>query len=396
MTQRTDGGRLARTLGVVLVPLFLAGLTAAIMLQARTPGSEVFDEIPLLLGFGGFAVVGTVLLLRRGDNPVSWLVALVPLVLSIAVPAEAWAGYVMTARGRPDGMAVFGAWLNSWYWYVLLAVVFAFLPLVFPDGRLPSRRWRIAVAVPAVGAVAAGMLAAVAQTLHGQNIDYVIDNPIGIAGVAPLEQNPAFVVIGPLLLIGFVAGVTALIVRFRRGTGVQRAQLKWFLAAVGLFVMVPPTEGILPALSSALFSVALLGLPTAIGIAVLRYRLYEIDRILSRTVAYGLATAVLAGIYALVAVVPTVIFDLQSDLLVAGATLVAAAAFGPVRRKMKALVDRRFNRQRYDAARVAEGFAVRLRDEVDLDELAADLRGVVAATVQPTRVSLWLRGPEAL
>lgn len=135
-------------------------------------------------------------------------------------------------RPRPSSRAV-GESTRSWYWYVLLAVVFAFLPLVFPDGRLPSRRWRIAVAVPAVGAVATGMLAAVAQTLHGQNVDYVIDNPIGIAGVASLEQNPAFVVIGPLFLIGSVAGVTALIVRFRRGTGVQAPSSNGFLRRLG-------------------------------------------------------------------------------------------------------------------------------------------------------------------
>jgi hypothetical protein len=136
-----------------------------------------------------------------------------------------------------------------------------------------------------------------------------------------------------------------------------------------------------------------LGVPLGVVAAITRARLYEIDRIISRTVIYGLVTAVLVGVYALVAVVPAALFDLQSDLLVAGATLMAAAAFGPVRRQVQRLVDLRFNRTRYDAAQVADAFAARLRNEVDLTDLTDDLRNVVATTVQPKTVSLWLRRP---
>lgn len=389
----THRSPLVTVFAAALVPIYFGGMVLANVLQARTPGVvNEGGDVLLLVGFGGFAVVGAVLLLRRPDNPVSWITALVPALLGIALPAEAWAGYLMTLHGHPDLVAVIGAWLNGWYWYVLLTALFVFLPMLFPDGRLPSRRWRFAAAVPAVGTMAAGVLAALAETLHGQDIDYVIANPIGIAGVPPIEEHPAFGVLSLMLLFGILAGFAALVVRFRRSAGIERQQLKWFIAAAVFVPLGAPLEAVAPVVGSVTFTIALIGLPVAIGIAVLRYRLYEIDRIVSRTVTYGLVTAVLVGVYGLVAVVPATVFDLESDLLVAGATLVAAAAFGPVRRRVQALVDLRFNRSRYDASRVADRFADRLQAEVDLDDLAGDLRGVVAATVQPASVSLWLRG----
>ncbi len=385
-----------RALGAAVVPLYVTGMGTATILQTRTPGvqRDGLEDLVLVTGFLGFAVVGAVLLRRRPDNAVSWLMASVPLLLGLAIPAEAWAGYVMTVNGRPDALAVIGAWLNSWYWFALLAVVFAGVPLLFPTGRLPTRRWRAAAVLPVIATMGMVLTAAVAERLPGQDVEYVIDNPLGIAGVPSLEDNPLFDLFSVLLITGCAIGLGAMAVRFSRARIVERQQLKWVIVAAALFPLALAFEEVAPALTSVLFSVALIGLPLAIAVAILRYRLYEIDRIISRTVTYGLVTAVLVGVYALVAVVPAALFDLQSDLLVAGATLVAAAAFGPVRRRVQRLVDRRFNRTRYDAAQVADAFAARLRDEVDLTDLTDDLRGVVATTVQPAHLSLWLRQAE--
>jgi hypothetical protein len=222
-------------------------------------------------------------------------------------------------------------------------------------------------------------------------------NPIAIpplAGVLRLAYGAAGFVLAGVIL----AALVSLVVRFRRATGIERQQLKWFAYGTALLLLLPAAGIIGASLAGPAGDLVAAGilsaLPVAIGIAVLRYRLYDIDRLVNRTLVYGLLTAVLGGTYAgLVLVLGQLLGQDRSSLAVAGATLAAAALFQPARRRIQQLVDRRFNRRRYDAARTVEAFSARLRDQLDLDSLAGELLVVVDQTVQPVKASLWLRPP---
>jgi hypothetical protein len=222
-----------------------------------------------------------------------------------------------------------------------------------------------------------------------------VANPIGVAG-ADVDAAPLSVVLQGLLVLLLVAAVVSLVVRFRRSGGVERQQLKWFTYAGALMLLVPLIGFVVPSLGNAAF-VLVIALPIAIGIAVLRYRLYEIDRVINRTLVYGLLTAILGLGYAGAVLVLGQLFGgVTKDpprWAVAAATLAVAAVFQPARRRIQAAVDRRFNRRRYDAARTIEAFSARLRDEIDLGTLEAELLAVVEQTMEPTRLSLWLRPP---
>jgi hypothetical protein len=220
-----------------------------------------------------------------------------------------------------------------------------------------------------------------------------IANPIGVASL-DFEAAPLSTILNGLLLFLLAAAVVSLVVRFRRSRGVERQQLKWFTYAGALVLLVPLIGSVVPSLGNAAF-VLVIVLPIAVGIAILRYRLYDIDRLINRTLVYGLLTALLAGVYAGAVLVLGQVFGgvrgIPPSWAVAGATLGVAAVFQPARRRIQQAVDRRFNRRKYDAARTVEAFSVRLREEVDLDALSAELLAVVDQTIQPTRASLWLR-----
>jgi hypothetical protein len=196
-----------------------------------------------------------------------------------------------------------------------------------------------------------------------------------------------------------VAAVVSLVVRFRRATGVERQQLKWFAYGVGLLLLIaatgPITDAAGPVAGALVFPVLISGVPVAIGVAVLRYRLYDIDRLINRTLVYGLLTALLAGVYGGVVLILGQLFggigDRPPSWAVAGATLAAAALFQPARHRIQAAVDRRFNRRRYNTAQTIHAFSTRLRDQIELDTLTVELLAVVDQTVEPTQVSLWLR-----
>jgi MFS family permease len=265
--------------------------------------------------------------------------------------------------------------------------------LLFPTGHLPSRRWR-----PVVWAMVAATAAVVVATaLTPGPVEYFpgLQNPLGLAGAGP--------VLDPVVEVGFlvmVAGVFAaagsLIARWRRARGVERQQLKWLAYAAVMLVVAQVGASLLPRPLFLLVSyTSALLFPVAVGIAVVRYRLYDIDRLINRTLVYGLLTTLLGAIYAGTVLVLGQVFGgvggKPPSWVVAGATLAVAALFQPARRRIQAVVDRRFNRRKYDAARTVEAFSVRLRDEVDLDALSAELLAVVDQTMQPTTLSLWLR-----
>jgi hypothetical protein len=286
----------------------------------------------------------------------------------------------------------------------------ALLLLLFPDGRVPSRRWRV---VPwLLGVTVAGVTVWV--MLEPKPIDLSAFTTANPAGVAALD-NPAIQALGDTpailvfvtLFVGSVACALAPFVRRRRAEPIERQQLKWLafvaggsgLAGATGFLLAASENGTATIVGGLLLVVALVGVavgvPVAVGLAILRYRLYDIDRLINRTLVYGLLTASLGLGYAGAVLVLGQLFGgirgEPPSWVVAGATLAVAALFQPARRRIQGIVDRRFNRRRYNAARTVEAFSLRLRDEVDLDVLSAELLAVVDQTMQPTKSSLWLR-----
>jgi hypothetical protein len=298
-------------------------------------------------------------------------------------------GYVAAERGLPGGVA--GEWLISWSWIVDVAA-WVVVVLLFPDGRLPGRRWRMAIWVTLAGAA----LLFVGQALSAETAGFSGGrNPLGVDSTL---VDAAWPVGSALLVTGLVAAVVSSVLRYRRARGVERQQLKWFAYAGLILALVMPLAVAFwyrSVLLQILVGLSFNAMPLAIGAAILRYRLYDIDRIVSRTLAWALLTVVLGLGYAGVVLGLSWLLPRSSSLAVAAATLAVAAVFQPVRRRIQAAVDRRFNRRRYDAARTIQAFSGRLREEVDLDTLTGELLTVVDDTMQPTHASLWLRLPKA-
>jgi len=383
--------------GWLIAPLYVAGVCANLWFESRLglQDEHPLQGVVLLVGFGAFAVVGALVVAKRPANPIGWILATVAFMVAVFPAGDSYAAYVMSTRGQPDAFAVLGAWVQSWYWYLLITLVFVYLPLLFPDGRLPSRRWLWVAVPPGIGTLAIVVLGALTDTLTGQNVRYRIENPIGIEGLAPVEQLPVFGALGVLLGIGILGAVASVVVRFRRSQGTERQQMKWFLypaSFLWMFFVIDYLPGIV---GNLFFAAVVIGQPTAIGIAVLRHRLYEIDILINRTLVYGSLTVLLAAIYfggvvGLQAVVRSLTGQ-GSTLAVVASTLAIAALFSPLRRRVQGFVDRSFYRRKYDAAKTLEDFSSRLREETDLDVLSNDVVGVVSTTMQPAHVSLWLR-----
>jgi len=377
--------------------LMAAGLgLLALSRHARFPPSmDPWDEQALvILQFLGAPILGGLIAARRPANVYGWLWCAIGLGVGLDAFTGGYATYGLL--GRPDGLpgAMMAAWATNFTWILGLGL-FPLVLLLFPDGRVPTRRWRplawlilvLAVALPLAGA------------LSPESTQPFLANPIGVTGGALGWLVEAFGQVGfPLFLATLPAAALALALRFRRARGVERQQLKWFAAAGLVLVVVPIADTISPFGFDSNRLIELLStwpLYVAIGIAILRYRLYDIDRLLNRTLVYGLLTLILGLGYSGAVLVAGQLFgDLGGQppsWAVAGATLATAALFQPARRRIQQLVDRRFNRRRYDAAVTIQAFATRLRRQLDLDALSAELLAVVDQTMEPTRTSLWLR-----
>jgi hypothetical protein len=381
-----------------MLAIFVVCLAIAVALQVvngsfqRAPGVN----LGLYLAFTAFMVVGAVIVAHRPGNAVGWLFSAVGLLSITGVLAMEYAGYAYITRPGSLPGAVVAAWYQQW-WSWMLIVVFVFTLLLFPTGRLLTARWR-SVAV-ALAAVTAGMvvLNALQPTLTLPDTGYTVGNPIGLAAARDLQDGAVGAVLVGLLLICTGAAMLSVVLRFRRSQGVERQQLKWFSYAAVLAVLVELALDNVPAVRflAVPFGLVIALIPTAAGIAILRYRLYDIDRLINRTLVYGLLTVLLAGIYVgLVLVLGQLFGGLSAEppsWAVAGATLAVAALFQPARRRIQAVVDRRFNRRRYNTAKTIEAFAARLREQVDLDALTDELLAVVDQTMEPTQVSFWLR-----
>ena len=365
---------------------------------------EGVDTIGLFGGVGilVFPVVGVLVASRRPENPIGWLMLGIGVIGAVTAFSNGYALYGVVAHPGSlpavDVVTVFGL-PGSALGFLLAGT---FLLLLFPDGHLPSRRWRWVARLSAL-MLGIGLLGFL---LRPGPIDSLraVDNPIGLGGSAGAAvgwvDNALFVA----FLLCVPLSATSVGVRFRRSSGVERQQLRWIAAAAALFGVAllsgpfffwwMPFSGVW----DVLMPLSIASFPVAVGFAILRYRLYDLDRIVNRTVVYAILTAGLAGLYFGIVIALQQIFGSftrGNDLAIAGSTLAVAALFRPARRRIQELVDRRFYRRRYDAQQTLEAFSTRLRDEVDLDQLGTDLGTVVHETMQPAHISLWLRPQEA-
>ena len=339
-----------------------------------------------------FGLVGAVVASRLPANPIGWLFLALTLLNGFYELPYGWASYATSVGGLPG--ARWAAWVSNWTSVLPPPLIVASL-LLFPDGRPPTPRWRWALWACVPVALAVLLRYALAP---GPIEEFPsMTNPIGLDGASWLASLNVESLFGPL----FVVGAAALVVRFRRSRGIERQQVKWFAYAASLMAgylivgtVVAPIFGEENADSVALgflFAACISLVPISAGIAILRHRLYDLDVVIRRTLIYGALTATLAAGYLGCVLLAQLVIGARSDLAIAASTLAMAALFGPARARIQAVVDRRFFRRRYDATQTLEGFGSRLREELDLEALGDDLRGVVRETMQPAHVSLWLR-----
>jgi hypothetical protein len=384
---------LARALWLVSFGCCAGGLAVTLAVTRPLTAAVLAEGAAKALAYPlGYATVGLVVSLRRPANPIGWLFAAAGLAWSLPIPAEPWVARLVAEQRPLPLLAQAAAVYGEFNWAAATALGVTLPALLVPDGRLRSRRWRPVAAT----AVAAAALVLVGNSLAPVRLeDLQIANPFGLAGTAG-ELAGAMAGVGSIAwAVAMVAAVACVVLRFRASRGVERQQLRWVAAGAaaavaGLLSGVATPQGTL--ISSGLYAMVLC-IPVGVAVAVLRYRLWDLDRLVSRTVTYALVTALLVAPYLLIVPAASRLASDAGGLAVAAATLAAAVAFAPLRRRVQDLVDRRFNRRRYDAARTVEAFAVRLREQVDLDALRAELLAVVDQTMQPQGASLWLRPP---
>ena len=348
-----------------------------------------------------FAVVGALIVSRQPRNAIGWLLTVVVGAFLVGEPLEKYIDHLAGSSPPTTVPLVLAVWFNNWGWLVLIFSLLLIL-LLFPTGRPPTPRWRWVGVAAIVWAALFVLMTTLSQQLRAP--DLVIDNPLGVLGEDTVELLAGVWIAGLLMLIAACA--LALFIRYRRANDTEREQIKWLLYACAVFVVVFVSGNVRGVAGSnslggyvwgILFGLSLVMLPAAIGIAVLRYRLYEIDVVINRTLVYGPLTAMLVVVYFGVVVGLQAVFralteqEQQPQLAVVVSTLVIAALFNPLRRRIQSFIDRRFYRTKYDARKTLEEFSVKLKDETDLQTLNSDLVGVVQETMQPAHVSLWLR-----
>ena len=379
-------------------------VACALSLPVLTMLNEQTESLIVILPVGAWVVtsstVGALIVSRRPENPIGWILCVSSFLLAFTVFSSLYAFYTLVIRPGSLPAGEVAAWFSTWvlnptYW------LFIYLFLLFPNGRLLSRRWRLLLWINAILVVTGIAVTAFNPGPIASLEPATVRNPLGIEAAAEL-----FAVVGELGSYLFtallVASAVSVYLRFRRAGGIERQQIKWLTYAAALLVVVAIVamvgELLLGGSRWWFFLVAVLALfsvPLSIGAAVLRYRLYDIDVIINRTLVYGALTATLVGVYVgSIVVLQGLVRALtgqESQLAIVASTLAVAALFNPLRRRIQSLIDRRFYRSKYDARKTLEAFSAKLRDETDLDALNAELVGVVRETMQPAHVSLWLR-----
>jgi hypothetical protein len=397
-TSAPGARRASRVTAVTLAALAVLLLPGSLVLDALTGQNLAENGAQDVIIFASAVTVGLVLAWHRPGNAIGWLLLVGVDVQGLAIDGSV---YETLAR-RPGYHLPVGpiVWLDT-AWFLGIAAL-PLIILLFPDGAPPSPRWRRVMwsYVVMVGcylacnyAVVIGALVGHRTRIDANGVPAVVDHPAGWFAAA----SAVFVV---LLVAYWLSFAAAQVMSWRRSSGERRQQLKWLMAgAVALAVsevVVQPLSGFdtnLPAATQGVLNtvsaVAIAVLPACLGVAILRYRLYDIDRIISRTLAYAIVTGLLVGVYAGLVLLATQVLSVKSPVAVAAATLATAALFNPVRRRVQRVVDRRFNRARYDADRTIEAFAARLQDSVDLAAVQADLASVVHRALEPAHVTLW-------
>src|SRR5918998_512438 len=352
-SRRTPFLIFSRAVGYLIVPLYVAGVCATYLLAgAAGLGDEAsllenIENALLNVSLSAFAVVGALLLLRRPTNPIGWIMVANAFMLSVVIALGYYATYVMLTRGEPGALAVFGAWIFNCFWFLMLALTFVYLPLLFPDGRLLSRRWLPVAVIAGAMPLTVVVLRALMDTIPvNEARGHKIDNPIGIEGLGPVESLPIYSVLNVLFFVGFAGVVASVVVRFRHSRGVERQQMKWFTSAIVVLLggslllsAVSWATGVrwLDDVGFVLSMAGIASLPATVGIAILRYRLYGIDILINRALVYGPLTAMLVlfylgGVVSLQAGLRSLTGQ-ESTLAIVASTLAIAALFNPLRRR---------------------------------------------------------------
>jgi len=377
---------------LVLGAAGLAGLALALALMpAAGGGTSVLTEVTTTFALATTGATGLLLAIRRRRNALGWLLLGSFVLLAGLGLVQNWSAWQFR-NGVDTGAVAVAVWLGNWLWVPLVGLVGLYPALLFPDGHFQDRRWR------AVGMASAGALAVMSAGFALDNSQYTgasggpATNPVGDIlpqGVVDvLRFGGAFSVIG---LVGLA--LIGLFVRYRNGSVIVRVQLRWFFAAGALwlvFLAYPGDHGA-GGVIDVLGGLVLAAYPVAIAVAVMRYHLFDIDRIISRTTSYAIVTACVLTLYAAIVTTTTRVFANTSNLVVAAATLTAAATARPLLHRVRRVVDRRFNRGRYDASRTTDAFASRLRNQIDPLSIQRSLLGAVGETLEPITVSLWMR-----
>jgi hypothetical protein len=401
------GPRAATTLAWGLCALSLTLTVLGLVLLALIlshPHTHTFDDwLDDTLNAVFFSTVGAIVASRRPENPVGWLLCLFALGESISHFSGQYAIYALLTQpdSLPAGQAM--AWVSSWLVFIIIGFSVLYI-LLFPTGRLPSRRWRwvtwLTVAFVLVGVILGAFSSGPVEGLGP------IRNPLGIEGFSNVYDSILFTMVFTMVAtVLVVAAALSVFMRLRRAKGVERQQIKWFAYAAAATVMGLVLAYIIPdvidvplwfeRIGHAIFLLLIPAIPISIGIAILKYRLYDIDLLINRTLVYGSLTATLVALYfggiVVLQRVFVVLTGQQSTLAVVASTLLIAALFTPLRRHIQSFIDRRFYRSKYDARKTLEAFSSKLRDETDLETLNKELVGVVRETMQPAHTSLWLR-----
>ena len=341
------------------------------------------------------AIIGALVAARQPRNAVGWILGVIPLSLSVLIlGSHAYWSLTFHDIGSESAVAIV-AWLASWTWVPAMIPTVTLFPLLFPTGSPPTPRWRPVVWMAALTVV---LMLFIEVVRPGRLQEFPVDNPFGVEAASGM----IVVVTDVLRLITTALSLASLVIRFRHSNGDERQQVKWVILGaalfVGTFVLGGVTEGINEDLAFAIMMTGFLFIASGIAVAMLRYRLYDIDVVINRALVYGSLTALLAGVYlgsVLLLQVVLESFTGGSGLAVAASTLGTAALFGPLRTRVQGVVDRRFFRRKYDAAQTLQRFSASVRDEVDLEALTTELRTVIAETMQPAHLSLWVQTRES-